>query len=249
MGKELSPSKKEQVIIKYLVKNFSIEDLQKDLDENSKDDRGRKWGIWFTEGEFPKLEVGPVKLSQNPILCEFTSSNTAYEVYESIHRILNLRTCSYNLTSENIENRKFKSCLEYQIKKCDAPCESLIDKFIYKQICENARLILSFRYEKIEKSLNKLLYTLSNNFEFERANSYHITRYFEEQVIQYVTYSATFYSIPSLLENTLESVKDNFWDLDTDRDTIDWGDIDIVEEDYKKPEVFVIGPMKGGTIN
>ena len=37
MGKELSPSKKEQVIIKYLVKNFSIEDLQKDLDENSKD--------------------------------------------------------------------------------------------------------------------------------------------------------------------------------------------------------------------
>jgi len=27
------------------------------------------------------------------------------------------------------------------------------------------------------------------------------------------------------------------------------GDIDIVEEDYKKPEVFVIGPMKGGTIN
>ena len=133
-----------------------------------KDDRGRKWGIWFTEGEFPKLEVGPVKLSQNPILCEFTSSNTAYEVYESIHRILNLRTCSYNLTSENIENRKFKSCLEYQIKKCDAPCESLIDKFIYKQICENARLILSFRYEKIEKSLNKLLYTLSNNFEFEK---------------------------------------------------------------------------------
>jgi excinuclease ABC subunit C len=133
-----------------------------------KDDRGRKWGIWFTEGEFPKLEVGPVKLSQNPILCEFTSSNTAYEVYESIHRILNLRTCSYNLTKENIENKKFKSCLEYQIKKCDAPCEGLIDKFTYKQNCENVRLILSFEYEKIEKKLKKLMYGLSNNLEFEK---------------------------------------------------------------------------------
>lgn len=95
----------------------------------------------------------------------------------------------------------------------------------------------------------KMLKTITLKLPIERANSYHITRYFEEQVIQYVTYSATFYSIPSLLENTLESVKDNFWDLDTDKDTIDWGDNDIVEEDYKKPKVFVIGPMKGGTIN
>jgi excinuclease ABC subunit C len=133
-----------------------------------KDDRSKKWGIWLTEGDFPTLEVGPSKFSKFPILCEFTNSNTAYEVYESIHRIVNLRTCSYNLTKENIENRKFKSCLEFQIKKCDAPCEGLIDKFIYKQNSENVRLILSFQYEKIEKKLQKLLYHLSNNLEFEK---------------------------------------------------------------------------------
>lgn len=170
MGKELSPSKKEQVIIKYLVKNFSIEDLQKDLDENSKD--------------------GYSKCAEDII-----KSLAIKDLKSDIKMMLGLQCLYYAITNyENVKNNNF-----------EAP--------------------------------------------IERANSYHITRYFEEQVIQYVTYSATFYSIPSLLENTLESVKDNFWDLDTDRDTIDWGDNDIVEEDYKKPEVFVIGPMKGGTIN
>jgi hypothetical protein len=170
MENNLSPTKKEQVIIKYLVKNFSLEDLQKDLDKNS--------GNGY--------------------------SNCADSIIKSL-AIKDLRT--------QIKDMLGLQCLYYAITN----------------------------YENVK----------NNNFEapIERANLYNITRYFEEQVTQYVTYSTTFYSIPSLLENTLESVKDNYWNFDTDKDTIDWGDNDVIEEDYKKPEVDVIGPMKGGTIN
>ena len=133
-----------------------------------KDDRGRKWGIWMSDGDFPTLEVGPSKFATSEILCEFSNSNTCYEVYESLHRITNLRSCSYNLSKENIENKKFRPCLEHQINRCGAPCAGLVDKFIYRQNCENAKSILSFEYEKVEKKLKKLLYNYSKNLEFEK---------------------------------------------------------------------------------
>jgi excinuclease ABC subunit C len=49
-----------------------------------------------------------------------------------LHDIFNLRSCSYELTKENIENNKFKVCLEYHMGRCDAPCVSNINKFVYR---------------------------------------------------------------------------------------------------------------------
>ncbi|MFO8086864.1 MAG: GIY-YIG nuclease family protein, partial [Bacteroidales bacterium] len=39
-----------------------------------------------------------------------------------VHKIFKLRTCKYNLTSENIKQGKFKVCLEYHIGNCKGPC-------------------------------------------------------------------------------------------------------------------------------
>ena len=136
-----------------------------------KDDRGKKWIMYLTETDFPRLEISPIRnIGENVPLCEFTNSNTAYEVYESIHRVINLRTCSYNLSKENIEKSKFRRCLEFQIEKCSGPCENLIDKFLYNKNVELVKDILSFQYEKTEKYLKKLIYILSEKMEFENAS-------------------------------------------------------------------------------
>jgi len=134
-----------------------------------KDDRTKKWGISFSCGDFPKLEITPIKTSTNDIICEFSSSNICHEVYETIHRIVNLRNCSYNLSKNNIENKKFKSCLEFHINRCSAPCESKINKFDYKKNCDLAKEILTFNYKKVETHLWKIMKSYSDSFEFEKA--------------------------------------------------------------------------------
>ena len=126
---------------KLLVENVADVDFLTTLDENSalvlendlikthkpkfniklKDDRSKKWYITLSDGNFPRLEVkNDTNLDSTPLL-EVPSSNLAYEIYDSIHDIFNLRSCSYDLSPENVENGKFSVCLEYHMGRCDAP--------------------------------------------------------------------------------------------------------------------------------
>ena len=43
-------------------------------------------------------------------------------VLELIKVLYKPRTCRFPITKEGIENGKYKPCLEYHIKNCDAPC-------------------------------------------------------------------------------------------------------------------------------
>jgi len=136
-----------------------------------KDDRTKRWFIGFTKDEFPKLEIFPRKIEDDiEVIGQFTNSNTCYEVYELIHDIVNLRTCSYNLSKKNIESNKFRSCLDFHIYKCDSPCTGMINKFQYKDNCDMVRELFLFKYSSVENKLKKLMYYLSNNLEFEKCH-------------------------------------------------------------------------------
>lgn len=136
-----------------------------------KDDRSKRWFIALTKGDFPKLEIFPRKIEDDvEVLGEFTNSNTCYEVYELIHNVINLRTCSYNLNKKNIESGKFRPCLDYHIGKCESPCTAIIDKFQYKINCDMVRELFQFKYESIESKLKKLMHHLSSKLEFEKCN-------------------------------------------------------------------------------
>ena len=135
---------------KLLVENVSDVDFLTTLDENSalvlendlikthnpkfniklKDDRSKKWYLTLTDDNFPRLEVkNDTNLDSDPLI-EVPSSSLCHEMYDLLHDIFNLRSCSYELTPENIENDKFKVCLESHMGRCDAPCVSNINKFI-----------------------------------------------------------------------------------------------------------------------
>jgi len=146
-----------------------------------KDDRSRRWYIGLTSNEFPKLEVFPKIEGGVEVLGEFSNSNTCYEVYEIIHNVINLRTCSYNLSKSNVETNKFRPCLDFHIGKCQAPCAGLIDKFIYNENVKMVRELFEFKFDSIESKLYKLMSELSKNLEFEKCEKIkHKLEYFQE---------------------------------------------------------------------
>ena len=176
---------------KLLVENIVDVDFVTTLDENSaivlendlikshkpkyniklKDDRSKKWYLTLSNGDFPRIEVkNDTNLDMTPLF-EVSSSNLAYEIYELIHDIVDLRSCSYELTKENIENSKFTTCLEYHMGRCSAPCVSNINKFVYKSLIDDLKELLTFNFVSYRKKLTRQMNTFSKNMEFEKANT------------------------------------------------------------------------------
>ena len=135
----------------------------------AKDDRSRRWFITLSDEEFPRLLVCNPSNFSGQILLESTSSNTCYEIYKMVHDIFNLRSCSYDLTEENILKEKFKNCLEFHLNRCNAPCVSNIQKFSYLKIVSEMKDVFSFQFDKVRNSLRRYMKQYSEQMEFEKA--------------------------------------------------------------------------------
>jgi excinuclease ABC subunit C len=175
---------------KLLVENVSDVDFLTTLDENSaiilendlikshkpkfniklKDDRSKKWYLTLTNETFPRLEVkNESNLDSEPLIC-VSSSNICYELHNLLHDIFNLRSCSYDIIPENVENNKFSTCLEYHMGRCDAPCVGNINKFVYNSTISDLKQVISFNIDQYRGKLTRLMGKFSKDMEFEKAN-------------------------------------------------------------------------------
>ena len=151
----------EEELIKLYRPKFNIK---------GKDDKSRKWSICFSEEPFPKLEVIRNKDDDRPSL-DFTNGLICYEIYDLIHDAFELRSCSYELTDENIESQKFKACLEYQMQRCLAPCLGLATKFQYLNRIEQVKRIFELNFEKVKSDIKRVMKYHSGKLEFELAQT------------------------------------------------------------------------------
>ena len=151
----------EEELIKLYKPKFNIK---------GKDDKTRKWSLCFTDEEFPKLEIVRDK-QDDRVSLDFTSGMLCREVYNLIHDIFELRSCSYDLTEENILKEKFKNCLEFHLGRCNAPCVNGIKKFYYNEIVRDVKKILSLDLDGLKSKMKKLMKHHSNNTEFEKAQT------------------------------------------------------------------------------
>lgn len=149
----------EEELIKLYKPKFNIK---------GKDDKTRKWSLCFTDEDFPKLETVRDK-QDDRLSLDFTSGNLCREIYNLIHDVFELRGCSYDLTEENITKEKFKTCLEFHLGRCNAPCVNNIKKFYYNEIIRDVKKVLSLDISSLKTKLNKSMKYHSDNLEFEKA--------------------------------------------------------------------------------
>jgi excinuclease ABC subunit C len=86
-----------------------------------------------------------------------------------INQIFRIRSCKLNLTIENIQNKKFKVCLDYHIKKCDGPCEALIGENEYRQMVGQVSKMLGGKLNDLLAELNSKMKSHVEMLEFEKA--------------------------------------------------------------------------------
>ncbi len=99
----------------------------------------------------------------------YVSKNRVYIILELIKNLFQLRTCTFNLTQENIDKGKFKVCLEYHIKNCKGPCAGLEDETTYNAKIEQIKNMLKGNFGSVKQHLKQEMRQYAENLEFEKA--------------------------------------------------------------------------------
>ena len=99
----------------------------------------------------------------------YTSVRLVRTLIDFVHQLYPLRTCKFNLKSENIQRKKFKLCLEYHIGNCLAPCEGFQSEESYEIGINHIKQILKGDIKSVASILKDRMIFFSENMEFEKA--------------------------------------------------------------------------------
>ena len=97
----------------------------------------------------------------------FASAGAVNETLNALQRAFPLRSCS-----DSIFTGRTRPCLQYQIRRCTAPCVDRISQENYEQIVHEARDFLSGRSRRTQQELSERMQEASANLEFETAAVY-----------------------------------------------------------------------------
>lgn len=152
-----------------LLENNLIKKLQPRYNVMLKDDKTYPW-ICIKKERFPRVfSVRNVVKNGSEYFGPYSSSRAMRVILELIKQLYPLRSCTYNLSQDNIENGKFKVCLDYHIKKCLGACESKQSEEDYNQSIAEIRSILKGNTRAIIQSLKEQMQTYAASLEFEKA--------------------------------------------------------------------------------
>jgi excinuclease ABC subunit C len=82
----------------------------------------------------------------------------------TVHKHLRIRQCDPVLPKSSVTR-----CLDYEMKRCDAPCENLISREDYNELVNKAVLFLTGRHRQLIEELTDKMKVSSQNLQFEVA--------------------------------------------------------------------------------
>ena len=134
-----------------------------------KDDKTYPW-ICIKNEPFPRIFYTRRKIRDgSQYFGPYASVKMIIILLDMIHRLYKLRNCNLSLTPENIQNKKFRVCLEFHVGNCLGPCEGRQSAEDYQQGIENIRHILKGNINQVIRILQDEMQTASQNLEFEKA--------------------------------------------------------------------------------
>ncbi|MEY3739211.1 MAG: hypothetical protein RL544_1989 [Bacteroidota bacterium] len=134
-----------------------------------KDDKGYPYLVIKNE-RFPRVFLTWKKYNDgSTYLGPFTSKGTIREVLSFVKQFIPLRTCKLNLSKENIEKNKFKTCLEYHLGNCLAPCVGLQTEEAYLESLDQLKNMLKGNMNQLMTHLKKEMQAHAEALDFEKA--------------------------------------------------------------------------------
>jgi excinuclease ABC subunit C len=152
-----------------LLENNLIKTLQPRYNVLLRDDKSYPW-ICIKKEPFSRIFATRRMVKDgSEYFGPYTSFKTVNTILDLIKELYPLRTCNYDLTQNNIENDKFKVCLEYHIGNCKGPCEGHESLDNYQKQVDTIREILKGNFKESMKDFKKVMIDLAQEMHFEEA--------------------------------------------------------------------------------
>jgi len=154
-----------------LLENNLIKKYQPRYNVQLKDDKTFPW-ICIKNEPFPRVfSTRNVVRDGSLYFGPYTSANMVRVLLDLIRKLYPLRTCTYNLTPENIEKGRFKECLEYHIGNCKAPCIGLQSEADYNVSIEHIKRILKGDIQEVIGYMHGMMQDYADRHQFEEAQN------------------------------------------------------------------------------
>jgi len=115
--------------------------------------------------DFPRLEVvRRIRKDGARYFGPYSSASSIRETLQVVNRHFQLRTC----TDQVMTNRR-RPCLQFQIKRCPAPCVYEVPKDDYARSVDEVALFLEGKADELTTSLQTRMKDAAKTLEFERA--------------------------------------------------------------------------------
>lgn len=152
-----------------LLENNFIKNLNPRYNINLRDDKTYPW-IIIKKERFPRLFYTRQFIKDgSEYFGPYASVQVMHALLDLIRQLYPLRSCSYDLSPENIAKGKFRPCLEYHIGRCKAPCVGYQPLEEYEASIGHAREIIKGDIHFAIRDLKRQLGVHVEKLAFEEA--------------------------------------------------------------------------------
>ncbi|MBB3993169.1 excinuclease ABC subunit C [Sulfitobacter undariae] len=148
-----------------LLEHNLIKQLKPKYNVILRDDKSFPSIVVTTQDDYPLVKKHRgAKKEKGAYYGPFASGGAVTRTLHQLQRIFLLRDCSNAVFAG-----RTRPCLQYQIKRCSAPCVGKISQEEYKQTVDDARQFLAGKTTGIQTRLASEMMAASEEMEFERA--------------------------------------------------------------------------------
>ncbi len=151
-----------------LLENHLIKELRPRYNVLLRDDKSYPY-IFISAGEaFPRLAFhrGP-KRAQGRYFGPYPSAGAVRDSLSLLQKLFPVRQCE-----DSFFRNRSRPCLQYQIKRCTAPCVGFVDHETYMRDVRHAEWFLEGKSAQVIDELVKRMEAASENLDFEQAARY-----------------------------------------------------------------------------
>jgi excinuclease ABC, C subunit len=177
-----------------------------------KDDKTYPW-ICIKNEPFPRVfSTRNIIRDGSSYFGPYTSGLMVKTLVDMVRQLYKPRTCTLNLTKENISAGKFKPCLEYHLGNCLAPCVGFQTEQDYNENIQQLRYILKGNISTVSDHLKQLMLKYSAGLQFEKA----------QQIKGKLDILSKFRSRSTIVSTTLKNIDVFAMSQDTDNSYINF---------------------------
>lgn len=126
--------------------------------------------ICITKEDFPRVfKTRNIIRNGSEYYGPYSHVSTLNALLELIKKLYRIRSCRQDIIEKEIEKGKYRECLEYQIKNCNAPCIGAESKVKYQIQIDEIRQILKGKSTLLIQQLKERMKTLAAELKFEEA--------------------------------------------------------------------------------